>query len=588
MSLSASPPPQDVAHPGWVWVPAAGMTAAAAALLIAVVTISGDDPVADTTVPWLVLLTAFALAERFTVSVHYPHATHTVTPVEALIAIGLFTTGPLELIGAQLLGTAVVIVGYQRRRAAEAYWSLALGALGTSVTLMIFHLLGAGQADEPSGYLPAILAIIVADQLTGTLLARTFRRTTGVEVPLLRTPALIRLGLLTAVPLAMIGVAAAILIDEAPAAVPLLALPLAVMQNALGRYATERQRAQRVTLVYGAMRRLQQATTLEAAVSQLLRDACALFRADRAEAIVLPAGADETPRRIAVLRTDPTATITPIDEAALAADPLWHEDSWLLAAAHGRTQHVFGFEVRDAIGALLGRGDRRLGAIVVEDRTGGLATFTAEDLELLETFLAHATVTLDNSRLADSLAVLDAERAVLEQQALTDDLTGLPNRRAFMDRLTWEFHSASSHCAAAFIDVDDLKRVNDSLGHDAGDAVLREVGRRLQRCVSSRDLAARIAGDEFAILLPQAGHESELLAFAEQLEQAFHDPMPLNGGWHELRASVGLVLWPVESTEPSAMLGAADAAMYRAKAAGKGQVFIVTPEHTRQEPRRAA
>ena len=171
------------------------------------------------------------------------------------------------------------------------------------------------------------------------------------------------------------------------------------------------------------------------------------------------------------------------------------------------------------------------------------------------------------------LDVTDRKRmeSELERLALYDPLTGLPNRALFTDRLRHALgrRGRSTTTAVYFLDVDRFKRINDSLGHSAGDEVLREVARRLQTALRPEDTVARFGGDEFTILCESVGGVLEAVSVADRLQQPLADPIRAGGAELRLSASIGLALAePGEVPDGARMIEDADAAMYRAKERG--------------------
>ena len=163
----------------------------------------------------------------------------------------------------------------------------------------------------------------------------------------------------------------------------------------------------------------------------------------------------------------------------------------------------------------------------------------------------------------------------IEELASTDTLTGLPNRGLFQDRLHQTLLLAQrSHqpFALLFIDLDYFKEVNDSLGHDVGDALLVAVAERMRSAVRAHDTVARLGGDEFVVLMPDVGHElaHEL---ATRLLQAIQRPLPLAGDErYRPQASVGLVVYPDDGDGAVVLMQRADQAMYAAKHSGRNRL----------------
>jgi diguanylate cyclase (GGDEF)-like protein len=158
--------------------------------------------------------------------------------------------------------------------------------------------------------------------------------------------------------------------------------------------------------------------------------------------------------------------------------------------------------------------------------------------------------------------------------AYHDSLTGLPNRRLLDDRLKQALYSAQRRerkVAAMLIDLDDFKRVNDSLGHRAGDAVLREVAHRLASCVRKADTLARHGGDEFVVLLSDVQAEADCQVVADKVLRALEKDFRVDGDAFRIGASIGISLYPQEAGDGDALLRNADAAMYRAKQLGRNR-----------------
>ncbi len=156
-----------------------------------------------------------------------------------------------------------------------------------------------------------------------------------------------------------------------------------------------------------------------------------------------------------------------------------------------------------------------------------------------------------------------------------DSLTGLPNRLMFEDRLRQALaraQRAGSTVALLFLDLDGFKKVNDVLGHDAGDQVLKQAAHRMETALRSVDTAARLGGDEFTIVLEQIKNVNDIEVVAQRLLLLLSQPYLVAGTEAWVSASVGVSTFPIDGLAPAELLAQADAAMYRAKGAGKNQV----------------
>jgi diguanylate cyclase (GGDEF)-like protein len=183
----------------------------------------------------------------------------------------------------------------------------------------------------------------------------------------------------------------------------------------------------------------------------------------------------------------------------------------------------------------------------------------ASDLiERLAGLADHAATAMQNSHLLSRL----------HAQALHDPLTGLPNARLLEERVTAGLERArreETKLALLFVDFDDFKPVNDLYGHAAGDSVLVEAARRMQRVLGPRDTVARLAGDEFVLLLPSLASEADAEAVAEEVAAAME--LPFAAGEHivSISGSIGIAVFPGVADDYQSLLRAADAAMYEAK-----------------------
>jgi len=167
----------------------------------------------------------------------------------------------------------------------------------------------------------------------------------------------------------------------------------------------------------------------------------------------------------------------------------------------------------------------------------------------------------------------------LRSQAIRDQLTGLYNRRFLEDALTRETGRAARNgepMAVAILDVDHFKRINDTYGHEAGDAVLRELGQVLLKTIRKTDIVGRFGGEEFLVLLPGASVEvaqARALAVLEAvraMEVAIPNGAPLN----HITASIGVAAMPLHVARGDMLVAAADTALYQAKGQGRNRVVL--------------
>ena len=174
------------------------------------------------------------------------------------------------------------------------------------------------------------------------------------------------------------------------------------------------------------------------------------------------------------------------------------------------------------------------------------------------------------SSLRDLAEMVEQELAALAL-AVQDELTGLANRRGFVGLAAQVLAVAMRQglpATLAYIDLDGFKAINDAHGHALGDEVLRAVARALAAAVRESDTVARLGGDEFTVLAEGIGGAEQARALVERISAAFHAPLAVAGASLAVRASIGLAVFPDDAGDPQALLAHADAAMFRAKAAG--------------------
>ena len=201
----------------------------------------------------------------------------------------------------------------------------------------------------------------------------------------------------------------------------------------------------------------------------------------------------------------------------------------------------------------------------------------------LEERVTKRTKELEESNKQLALSKKQAETVAkrMEYHAHHDDLTGLPNRTLFNDRINTELAHArrqQSMMGLLFLDIDRFKVINDSLGHGIGDQLLRVISRRLRSCVREEDTVARLGGDEFMILLPRISSSSDAGRIGRKIIDALVDPISCNGHELHITTSIGISIYPFDSTDVETLIKNADISMYRAKELGRNKLVYYTAE----------
>jgi diguanylate cyclase (GGDEF)-like protein len=237
--------------------------------------------------------------------------------------------------------------------------------------------------------------------------------------------------------------------------------------------------------------------------------------------------------------------------------------------------------LKDVMAVPLMVGGEANGVLVVADSEGLESnTYGRQDLDFLQAVAAHLSTALTSSEHLDKLRRSIAER---EHQALHDSLTGMPNRNLFMSEVTTalERSGGSRMVAVVLADLDSFREVNDALGHQTGDSVLKVVGSRVAEAVSEYGVGARLGGDEFAFLVPSASSIEEVTSMTETVMEALSEPMEIDGVTFNVRAAVGIALAPIHGLDAATLLKNADVAMYAAKRAGRRiSVYDANMDHS--------
>ncbi len=221
--------------------------------------------------------------------------------------------------------------------------------------------------------------------------------------------------------------------------------------------------------------------------------------------------------------------------------------------------------------------NRVYGRIYLSDKEGGVA-FNKNDEELALSFAYSLSLVLDNAR---EIEEVKQARQNLDYMAHFDALTDLPNRTLLKDRADQAiFHAQrnSARIAVLFLDLDNFKVVNDSIGHTLGDVLLKNVSARILNCLRDGDTAARFGGDEFVVMLPDINDNQDAATVAAKILESLLLPFDIERHEVFVRISIGISIYPDNSKDIDGLLADADSAMYHAKKLGKNNYQFFAPE----------
>jgi diguanylate cyclase (GGDEF)-like protein len=561
---------------------------AAALYVVAVRPLGG--PLEPGFVPWWSLVVVCFAAELFTIVAEGRLELAALNPQDAAIVLGFFFVSPSGLVGAQLVGAFLALALLRRTETAAIAYRLAALALGTSLAVLAFR--AVADALGTSGSTSWVAAFVGAGvaSVVGALAAfsQRFAFTRVAVRRLSRASALALAGSLAS---ASIALAAVALVSGGDPAAILLFVPFASYAVLLRAYTTERRRLLHLRALYDSMRLAGRTSGQDGGVAELLVATRKLLEADVARIVLLPRGSSTISHRASLgprgaERLAP-ADLSPAEQAALTAAV--RSQSAILISHDGGAVSLRGLlselHLRDAMLTALRGEDGVVGVLLAGDRRGD-ETFSDDDLRLFETFAEHAGVLLENDRLEESLSELEELKEQLRHQAYHDSLTGLPNRRLFAEHVARALSERpASHVAVLFLDLDDFKTINDSLGHFAGDSLLQAVAGRVRSSVRPQDVPARLGGDEFAVLT-EVAEPGEAEQVAQRLVDSLERSFGIGGREISVHASVGIAYGGMGATSADELLRNADVAMYNAKQGGKRRFAIYAPEMHAQVRRR--
>ena len=534
------------------------------------------------TVPWWLLAALFCVAEICVVHVQFRREAQSFSLSEVPLVIGLFFDRPVTVVLACLLGSAVALTLHRRQSPLKLAFNLGNFTLGAAVAVALFTRLA--PHGDPIGNM-ASLAALVAVTLAGSLQAAMF-----VVALFLSEGRADRSGVFGNYGLAMLGTVINVCLGLItvnlmwfhPQVAWLLVIPAGGVALAYRAYVAERENRQQVDFLYTSSRHLQDAEDLDQALLDVLKDSCETFRVEMAAMIIFPTREGEEMVRTGVgaggvepmrpMDVDPAEQRFISGMVATAPAILDAETS------DGDAVRFLSREaMRDGMVAVLRGETRPIGLMVVGNRLGEVSTFEAEDLHLFETLAALTGSTLENGRLEHSLRQLTDLQHKLRQQALHDPLTGMANRTLFQAKVRDALADRRDGVGVLFIDLDDFKTVNDSLGHVVGDELLRAVAGRLADCLRPGDLAARLGGDEFAVLVQGMADSFAATSVASRIVDQLRQPFQVMGAEVMVRASIGIATGEGGGFDADEILRNADEAMYTAKGLGKGRWEIFAP-----------
>jgi diguanylate cyclase (GGDEF)-like protein len=536
-------------------------------------------------VPLWLLVPLFALTDGFVIHLRVRRGGHAIGLSEIPLVLGLLSIHPALLLAGRVGGASVGLVAFRRQRGQKLAFNLALFSVEVTTASLVHRYLVGDEPLGPSGWIAVYVAMCVTDLLAVLLLTAVislqddpgeWRRLPGASLQ----------GLPMTVTTTSIALVTAMVVQADVRAVAILGVVTFVAHRAYRSYVRQNQGQAQVEGLYEFTRVLGRSIEADQIVRIVLDQARDQLRAATAELIVPgEPGRPWTRMRMSGPGQVRSSLLETIPE------PVWWRPALdgqpVLVPAHPRETGSGGTEQpRDAMAVPVPVGDAGSGVLLVVDSLPDIPTFGDHHIRLFQALANHASVSLANAQLVNTLRREVAEKDYL---ALYDPLTGLPNRTHFHRLLAAELRAAGTgrDTAVLLMDLDRFKEVNEALGHDTGDALLREVGERLGRRLGSRGVVARLGGDEFAVLAPGCGAVAEVVALGDDLTRELENAVVVGNLTLTIRASIGAAVAPAHGGDAETLLRRADVAMYAAKEDQSG-VRVYQPEDDQNSARRLA
>jgi diguanylate cyclase (GGDEF)-like protein len=556
-----------------IWVLSAALVAGAVALLTSGA-VTAQPVVPSMRVSIWILLVAFAASERFVVHVHFRRSAHSMSLGEIPLVFGLVFASGHDVILAGAIGRLLVLALHRRLPPIRLAFNFGQFLLGNCIAVIVFHAVaGSSTQIDPTVWGAAALAT-VATSVAAVLLISAAVSLSDSRLSLAQIAESLRTDLAVAAVNTSIGLCAATVVYNDWRAAILMAVPVVGMYLTFQAYVAERQRHGRLEFLYEAARALSRTPEIGSALEGLLAQALDAFRAEVAEIVFFSPDGNDALRTS--VRAGGSGSVLEGLEPAIVAE--------LRALIGGQERGAFAtreiaagpladyLEQRDlgrGIFAVLAGERNCMGAMMIGNPSGRVDRFADDDVKLFETLANNTSVALENDRLGHTVWRMKELQHELEHQASHDPLTDLANRLLFADRVSEALERDPESVSVIFIDINDFKTINDTLGHAAGDELLIAISGRLRDCVRPSDTLARLGGDEFAIMLERTASQDEAIQVAERINRRLAERFSIGGQNISVRASAGIATGAGGVVSHEELIRNADVAMYRAKQASK-------------------
>jgi diguanylate cyclase (GGDEF)-like protein len=536
-------------------------------------------------IPWWVELATCYVTSLLFVQVRVHRELSTLSLTEIPVVIGLFLVDPHQLLGCYVVGVMLASWTRQRRiRWIKDFANAMLDVVYVGVAVLVFNAVGP-TANDPLALRSALAfaaAMIAAGWLFYPIALNVGTTIAQGRLELGEVARAYLFQVVSTTTNASLGIVAVMIVTTRPWFALALIPPVFVVLVGQIAAGESQRRADRNEFLYRTTEILHSSRQVGARAGELLNGLTTMFGVERAELVVIPevrgpavrfssTGNDElAPPTTSDLTFAEQEVLNELRTTAILTGSVARDQSLGLALAERSATAGTVIVLRGLEGPQ--------GMLLLLNPTRG-SKLRANEESLLSTVAGLISVALENGQLAEAIRAMSVEKAELARRAFYDPLTQIANRSLFLETVATSLDQLATSrrpVAVMFIDLDGFKEINDNFGHAVGDRVLSAVAARLRVQVRKLDLAARIGGDEFGMLLDGMRHFSDAAVVADRIIETLRRPIPIGDAMVTIGASVGVAVVEdaADAPEPEELMRRADMAMYLAKRQGKNRVVV--------------
>jgi diguanylate cyclase (GGDEF)-like protein len=542
-------------------------------------------------IPWWFELAIIYVTSLLFVQVRVHREVSTLSLTEIPVAMGLFLIDPHQLLGCYVAGVLLASWTRQRRiRWVKDFANATLDVVYIGVAVLVFNAVGpvAGDPLAVRSMVAFAAAMIVSGWFVYPIALNAGITIAQGRFNLGEVARAYLFQVIATTTNASLGIVALVILTTRPVLAIALIPPVALVLAGQIAAGESQRRADRNEFLYRTTEILHSARQVSERAGELLNGITTMFGVERAELVVIPEVRGPAVR-FSSMGDDASAQATTSELTFAEQEVLNELRTTAILSGSVATDQTLGLALAERSASagtvVVLRGlEGPQGMLLLLNPTRGTKLGPHEQ-SLLSTVAGLISVALENGQLAEAIKAMSVEKADLARRAFYDPLTQIANRSLFIETVATSLSQLASSqrpIAVMFIDLDGFKEINDTFGHAVGDRVLSEVAARLRVQVRKLDLAARIGGDEFGMLLDGMRHFSDAAVVADRIIETLRRPIPLDDAVISVGASVGVAVVEdaVDAPEPEELMRRADMAMYLAKRQGKNR-FVIFDETAR-------